>query len=75
MDGAPVQSHGWRLEARDRAVVGLSVVSLHHTKAQISKGSGWEPGSLGHFEGKILPKMDVFTLSKPVKGLWFPGHI
>lgn len=66
----------WRQETGfGRAVVGLSALSLHHAKALTSKGSGWEPASPGHFEGQIFPKVDVFTLSKPVKGLWFPGHI
>lgn len=51
MDGAAAL-----LEAGfDRAVVGLSAVSLHTTKALTSKGSWWEPGSPGHFERQILP--------------------
>lgn len=52
MDGAPAQSHCWRQgPGFGRAVVGLSAVSLHHAKALTSEGSGWEPGSPGHFEG------------------------
>lgn len=76
MDGAPALSDCWSQGTGfGRAVVGLRAVSLHHTKALTGKGSGWEPGSPDHFEGQILPKVDVFTLSKAMKGLWFPGHM
>ena len=55
------------------AVVGPSALSLHLAEALTRKGSGWEPGSPGHFAGQILPKLDVFTCSfKASERLVFP---